>query len=660
MSTVRVTLLPENVSVEAERGVSLLQAAVDAGVHIDAECGGTGSCGRCRVRVREGETECGDVSGLSPEELDQGWNLACQCKAQSDVVVEVAEASRPEGTIPGQAEKRPETKLSVLKDLDLESRGLRFEPPVNKLSVHLAPPSLRDNTSDLSRLVRALRNEHLISEVCVDFRVLPALGQTLRNGGWVATATVADTRMEALTEGCCEPGKQAVRLLRLESGDTSDRAVALVLDIGTTTVWGQLIDINRHDVLATASDYNAQMSFGEDVITRIVHSGKQGGLEQLQSAVVRTANAVLDRLLAEARITRDKVMQVMAAGNTTMTHLFLGIPPGSIREAPCVPAISLVPPLPAAHIGLNLPSHVHTYCLPSVASYVGGDIVSGVLGAGFYCEPETTLYVDLGTNGEIVLGNSEWLASASCSAGPAFEGGGVRCGVRAMTGAIVQFRVDPSSYRHMVVTMGQRPAVGISGAGLIGMIAELYTKGILEPHGKFRTNLSTDRIRVRAGQKEYVVVDAANSGTGADVVLTEADIENVMRAKAATYAGIMTLLDSVNLTVHDLSRVIISGGLGNFLELERCIQIGLLPDLPRERFRYIGNGSLLGARLVAVSTDMLEDAKQLAQKITNIELVENQLFRDNYASAMSFPHTNGKVFLSARRSAPAEPMTLAG
>jgi uncharacterized 2Fe-2S/4Fe-4S cluster protein (DUF4445 family) len=325
-----------------------------------------------------------------------------------------------------------------------------------------------------------------------------------------------------------------------------------------------------------------------------------------------------------------------------------------------VPSVTLVPPVRAADIGLELSPSAHLYCLPSVASYVGGDVVSGVLGGGFYCEPETTLYVDLGTNGEIVLGNSEWLASASCATGSVFEGGGVRCGVRAVPGAVVQFRVDPVTYRHMVVTVSQRPAVGICGAGLIGIIAELYTKGILQPDGKFRTDLTTDRIRVRGGEREYVVVEAAHSGTGADVVLTEADIENVMRAKAATYAGIVALLDSMNLGVHDLSRVIISGGLGAFLELEQCIRIGLLPDLPRERFRYIGNGSLLGARLVAVSTDMLEDAKQLAQKITNIELVDDQVFMDNYRSAMCLPHSDGNSFPSVRRSVSPAPLVANG
>jgi uncharacterized 2Fe-2S/4Fe-4S cluster protein (DUF4445 family) len=410
------------------------------------------------------------------------------------------------------------------------------------------------------------------------------------------------------------------------------------------------VDINRHEVLATASDFNAQISFGEDVAARILHSSEEGGLEQLQSAVVGTVNGLLESLLQDSGITRDQVIQVMAAGNTTMTHLLLGIPPRNIGEPPYVPSVTLAPPARAADIGLKLPAHVYLYCLPSVASFVGGDIVSGVLGAGFYCEPEITLYVDLGTNGEIVLGNSEWLASASCEAGPAFEGGGVRCGVRAVPGAVSQFRIDPSSYRQMVVTMGQRPAVGICGVGLIGMIAELYIKGILEPGGRFRTGLPTDRVRLRDGEQEYVVVDAANSGTGADVVLTEADIEHVVRAKAAVYAGIMTLLDSMNLTVHELSRVIISGGLGDFLDLEPCIQIGLLPDLPRERFRYIGNGSLLGARLVAVSTDMLEDAKQLGQKITNIELVDNRVFLDNYLSAMFLPHTNGSKFPSVQRS----------
>ncbi|MBN1653853.1 MAG: DUF4445 domain-containing protein [Deltaproteobacteria bacterium] len=661
MSTVHITFLPDAVELDAARGESLLQAALDAGVYIDAACGGTGSCGRCRLILREGEIESDDLSTLSVEQRESGVILACQCRATGSVVVQLVEAARVEGSMLGEGEALSTRKLRSIQDLEVESGRWRFDPPVDKLALHLDPPSLQDNTSDLSRLYRAIRQQHAYHHVTADSAILPTLSQRLREGDWNVTATVADARLEWQMVCSQDSERRSARVVRVEPGDTTREHVVLAVDIGTTTVWAQLLDLERREVLATASDYNAQISFGEDVVTRILASNKEGGLSRLQSAVVQTINGLIERLLLQTDLSRADILQVTAAGNTIMTHLVLGIPPRTVREAPYVPTMTFAPPVRALDIGLKLPEHVFLYTIPSVAGFMGGDIVAGVIAAGFHRDPEVTLYIDLGTNGEIVLGNEDWLVSASCSAGPAFEGGGIRCGVRAMPGAVVEFRIDPDTYRHMIVTMGQKQPIGVCGVGLIGMIAEMYNKGVLEPNGRFRTDLPTKRIRPRAGEYEYVVVDAANSGTGADIVLTEADIENILRAKAAIYAGVMTLLESVNLAVDDISRVIISGGLGNFLELENSIQIGLFPDLPRERFRYVGNGSLIGARLVTMSREMLESAEQVAHRITNVELMENRMFMDHYASAKFIPHTDQRRFPSVRRwssqSAPRLEMT---
>jgi len=662
MNSVHVTFLPDSVDLEAERGESLLQAALDAGVYIDAACGGTASCGRCRVFLRSGEIECNDLSALSEAERENRMLLACQCHAVSDVVVELVESSRIADSSYGAVERPSTKKLRSTYDLEVETDDWRFDPPVDKRALKLSAPSLEDNASDLSRLFRALSREHRYDDVIADFAILPTLSQTLRTGDWNATATMADTRFEYQHLSTDDPERHSARVIRVEPGDTTARQTILVIDIGTTTIWGQLVDLTRREVLATASDYNAQISFGEDVITRILYSNKGEGLAKLQTAVVRTIDGVLDKLLLKTGLNRDDIFHVTAAGNTIMTHLVLGVPPRTIRETPYVPTVTSPPQVRARDIGLRLPAHVYFYAVPSVAGFMGGDIVAGVLAAGFYREDDVTLYVDLGTNGEIVLGNREWLTSASCSAGPAFEGGAVKCGVRAMPGAVIEFRIDPRTYRHMIVTMGQIRPIGICGVGLIDIIAELFTKGMLEPNGSFRTDLPTERIRSRSGENEYVVVDAANSGTGMDIVLTESDIVNVLRAKAAIYAGIMTLLESVSLEASDLSRIIVSGGLGNFLELEKCIQVGLFPDLPRERFSYVGNGSLIGARLVSMSREMLGNAEKIANRITNIELIENRMFMDHYVSAKFIPHTDTSRFPSVRRwsSQPASELEIRG
>ncbi len=660
MSKVNVTFLPDNVSIAAEPGTSLLQAALDAGVYIDAACGGAGSCGRCKVLVRSGEVECGAMAGLKGSEREGGLRLACQCRVSTDVVASVTDAARIDRAVIGEGTERTSSKITSLNDLDIEARGWEYSPPVTKFKVKMPPPTLQDNVSDLTRLLRGLKAQHDLHDISADFQILPSLAKTLRDGGWEVTATIAATRVESRLAGLQRHGSRKPKLIRVEPGDTTAEHCFLALDVGTTTMWGQLVDMSARAILATASDYNGQISYGEDVITRIVNANKPGGLEALQGAAVRTINGVIDELLRNSGARRDSIVQIAAAGNTTMTQLLLGLPPRHLREAPYVPTAFFIPPVRARSLGIDVSSLTHIYTFPAVASYVGGDIVAGVLGSGLYRRKELTLYVDIGTNGEIVLGNSDWLVSASCSAGPAFEGGGVRCGVRAMPGAISDFRVDPATCKPMIVTMGQTKPIGICGVGLIAMIAELFEKGILEPNGKFRTDLATDRVRGTDGGSEYLVVEAANSGTGADIVLTEPDIENIVRAKAAMYAGVMTLLDSVGLTIDDIDRVIIAGALGNFLELEKCIVIGLFPDIPRHKFNYIGNGSLLGARLVSLNNEMLDDGERIAHRMTNIELVDNKLFIDNYTSAMFLPHTDIGSFPSVRRQPPERPTSRAG
>ena len=634
MPKVVVTFWPDNISIEVEAGENLLDAALAAGVHIDAACGGAGACGRCKIQVQQGSVICDGTGGLTPEEQQRGLNLACRCRTDGDVTLRLPESSRIDKTVIQEGAKRSSSRMTSLMDLDIEKRGWTYQPPASKYYVRLATPTLEDNAGDLTRLMRGLKQEHRLTNFAVDAGVLPDLAAELRRGEWNVTATLTADRSE---------------LIRVEAGDATRQHYALALDIGTTTVWGQLIDVPRRSILTTASDYNAQISYGEDVITRIIHAGKtKDGLDRLQQAVARTVNGVIDELLTTAQMERASISFIVAAGNTTMTHLLLGIDPKYIREAPYVPAANIFPAVRGTDIGLHVPESAPLYSLPAVSSYVGGDVIAGVIGSGMFLDPKTTLYIDLGTNGEIVAGNREWLVSASCSAGPAFEGGGIKCGVRAMPGAIADFNIAPQTCEPMIATMNHQKPVGICGVGLIGMLADLMLKGIIEPNGKFRSDLRSSRLRNDNGIAEYVVVRAADSGTGAEIVVTEADIENLMRAKAAMYAGIVTLLEKIDLTVNEIDRVIIAGALGNYLDLEKCIQIGLFPDLPREKFSYIGNGSLLGARLSALSTGALAEAERIAGMMLNVELVNNPRFMDAYMSAMFLPHTDLERFPSVK------------
>ncbi|MFH1528219.1 MAG: ASKHA domain-containing protein, partial [Bacteroidota bacterium] len=375
---------------------------------------------------------------------------------------------------------------------------------------------------------------------------------------------------------------------------------------------------------------------------RIVYSQKGDGLKTLQEAVTKTINRLIKNVLKEAEVSCEKVSYLVAAGNTTMTHLLLGVNPKYIREAPYVPVINSPLPIKAADIGLDLAEHTYLYLLPGVASYVGGDITSGVLATDMLQSDELTLYIDIGTNAEAVVGNKDWMVTTACSAGPAFEGGTIKHGMRATTGAIEQVEIG-EDFEPMIITIGHKPAKGICGVGLIDLVSELLETGMINQKGKFN-DVGTSRIRADQGTKEYVLAFADETDIGEDIVITEPDIDDLLRAKGAIYAGISTLLNSVGLTISDISRVIIAGNLGFHLEIEKAITIGLLPEMDYSKFSFVGNGSLLGATLSACSSQMFKKAQQVAKSMTNIELSDNAGFMDEYMAALFLPHTEEKRF----------------
>jgi uncharacterized 2Fe-2S/4Fe-4S cluster protein (DUF4445 family) len=355
-------------------------------------------------------------------------------------------------------------------------------------------------------------------------------------------------------------------------------------------------------------------------------------------------NQVIDELVEDTGTSKDSISCVAAAGNTTMTHLLLGMETRYIREAPYVPVANFMPVVWASDLGIDLPDCVQFYSFPAVASYVGGDIVSGILGSGVFQKEELTLYIDIGTNGEIVLGNRDWLTCAACSMGPAFEGGGVKHGMRADLGAIEGFHINPVTLEPMIVTVGRTKPLGICGSGLISVLAELLAAGAIDQGGKFVQNLSSERLRSGRFGSEYVLVWAEDSGTDHDIVITEVDVENLIRAKGALFAGCLTLLESLSLSFDDLDRVIIAGAFGRYINLEKGKQIGLFPDIPVEKFHFLGNGSLLGSRLMCLSRPMLHDVTRIAKMMTNIELSDNQSFMDKYMAALFLPHTEARLF----------------
>jgi len=629
----KVTFQPYDITIEVEEGENLLRAALRAGVHINASCGGEGVCGKCRVILEEGETECPDTSLLSKDELSLGYRQACQCRVVSDIVVRIP----PESLLDKKTITRRRAGVSLRPGpIDvgrLREEGL-YDPAFQKKFLKLPPATLSDNVCDLSRLEQGLNRQFGLKNLTLDFLLTRKLAGIMRQEDFQVTTTLDFAQRRSRNP----------RLVNIEPGDATGRHFALAVDIGTTTVWVQLLDLAQGEIVGQAADYNGQMSYGDDVISRMVYCQKERGLETLQKAVVNTINKVIQGLLKRHRLTVDEISHLTVAANTTMTHLLYGIDPKHIRLAPYTPTACHVPPVRARHLGLELPEHVFIYNVSSVSSYVGGDIVSGVLASGIYKEPKLTLYIDIGTNGEIVIGNQEWLACAACSAGPAFEGGGIRFGMRAAKGAIEEVSVNPETAEPMFVTIDMVKPKGICGSGLINLLAVLMEGNILAPNGRFREDLDTPRIRECEEGREYVLAWANETASGQDLTISEVDIDNLMRAKAAMFAGYVTLLDNVGLKLQDIEQVILAGAFGSFINLENAISIGLMPDLPRERFQFVGNGSLLGATLLAFSRELLEEERRVADMMTNFELSETPGFMDHYIAALFLPHTQEEYF----------------
>jgi len=628
----KIHFSPDNVDIVVDEGENLLQAALAAGVRMTASCGGNGTCGTCKVVIEEGQVETTRTTKLSEEEYRRGVRQACQSRVVTDLSVSVPIESRLERAVISREGKEAPGALAT---------GWRYSPPLKKYFLELPPPRAGDNISDLSRLLRSLKAQYGLTNLTVDFEVVRKLSRTLRDGGWKATVSTLVTAAKTRVRDRHRP-----MLTDIEAGDTRGKHYSLAFDIGTTTVWGQLLDLSRGRVMAQSAQYNGQVSYGGDVITRIVYSQKRGGLARLQRAVIATMNDVINDLLAKSNIDRMHIGHAIAAGNTTMTHILLGIDPQHVRLAPYTPTATFFPPVTAKSLGIDLGEHAHLFTFPSVASYVGGDIVAGVVGCGMHQRPELTLYIDIGTNGEAVIGNADWMVTASCSAGPAFEGGGIRHGMLATAGAIEKIEISRATFEPVITTISHEKPKGICGSGLINAVASLLEARIVNPKGKFNTEISTERVREGSDGYEYVLSWAPETQIGRDIAITEADIDNLMRAKGAMYAGFQTLAKSVGVIFSDLERVIIAGAFGSSLDVDRSITIGLLPDIARDKFTFIGNGSLLGARLVSFSTDVLDEARRVADMMTNIELSDNLDFMNNYIAALFLPHTDLERFPS--------------
>jgi uncharacterized 2Fe-2S/4Fe-4S cluster protein (DUF4445 family) len=631
-----VVFKPSGRVIDVEVGTLLSDAAVAAGVDLNLPCGGQGRCGRCRVRLEHGSVSHRSGTRLSPAEVNQGWALGCQAVIKGDAIIFVPEQEKIEHEL-------------ITKTVGAERIALAVQftdkpdPSVRRVHLKIEPPSLDDQTTDWDRLVRELSLQTGIRNLTASLSMLRTLARDLRDADWDVTVVLDMGDPEV--NPCAAP-----RLIDLLPGDQTDRCYGVAIDIGTTSNVVYLVDLTKGSVIDRASTYNAQISAGEDVISRIIFAQKRDGLSRLQRMVAKTLNGLLEELTSRNQIPARQISKAVVAGNTTMVQLFLELDPTTIREMPFIPTVSQPLAVTAEEVGLNINPQATVDCLPTVGAYVGADITAGVLASGMHETDALTLFIDVGTNGEIVLGNREWLITCACSAGPAFEGSGVRHGMRATAGAIEEIWIDHRTYEPTYQTLGQLPARGMCGSGMIGLLAEMFITGILDKAGKIRRDLPTPRIRVGDHGAEYVVAWANESATGIDIVINEVDIENLLRTKGAIYAGFSVLVRSVGLELADVEQVLIAGAFGQYINVEKAIQIGLLPDMPWDRFRFLGNTSALGAFYSLVSRPLRREAFEIAKKMTYLELSADNTFYDQFMSALFLPHTDISAFPSVMRT----------
>jgi uncharacterized 2Fe-2S/4Fe-4S cluster protein (DUF4445 family) len=708
---------PANQTIQAPTGALLSEVAREAGLEMNMPCGGQGRCGRCAVIVSppdigggKGGVRRRSTVRLSPADLAAGYALACQTVIEGDAVI----------TIPPQ--EKIERRLVTDKTAAKVTLPFSYEPDrrqsLRLFALALDPPSMADQTDDWSRLKRALAVTYRVSDLVIDLPTLRRLGTTLREQNWNLAAVVEmDTwdrpngpaRLVDILPATPLPLPPSQR--ERESIKTSpplggieggQRLWGAAVDIGTTTVSLYLVDLLSGEVVAKATEYNGQIKRGEDIISRIIYAGKNGeGLTELQSLVIETINELIGRAAWRAKIAPAEIYKMTVAGNSTMIHLFLGLPPASIRLEPFITAINQPPPVRAAELGLNIHPQANVDCLPGVAGYLGADIAAGVVGSQM-CAPAgedievrqpqlddtenenlesktivldsktlfsekegLTLFLDIGTNGEMVLGDCDWLIGCACSAGPAFEGAGVQDGMRATTGAIEEVWINSNTYEptyrvipHPKLELQGRPTPprGICGSGLISLLAEMFITGVIDKGGNLNFSpLSLPltggdkrggRIRHGAHGPEYVIAWADETEHGRDIVITKVDIDNLMRAKGAIYAGFTVLAQSVGIDLDMVERLLIGGAFGQYINVEKAVQIGLLPDLPWEKFHFLGNTSLQGALLALLSRDYRRQITEIAAKMTYLELSADNTFYNQFTSALFLPHTDIEKFPS--------------
>ena len=627
----------EDVTVFAAFGESLLEVARKTNVAIDAPCGGNGACGKCKVKLVGGALDSKKTSHISDEEYAAGWRLACISKITDDVEVLVPDIASAYKSRMKMADLSSAEEVKIFEELkeQIAEVGIELKNNLEVIDVTMSAPTLDDTMPDNERFTWAVEEVTGMDKIRVPYSVIKKMAHVFRASDFHVKAVIRKTGKDVFVYDVLPASEEPV-------------VAGIAIDIGTTSVSAIIIDMLNGAVLAKGSAGNGQIRYGADVINRIIESGKPGGREKLQDAIIKeTLNPLILNMCASAKIKPAQVYRLAIGANTTMNHLLMGVDADPVRMEPYIPTFFKTNSLFASDIGLKVNPDAHIILAPNIGSYVGGDITAGAFVSMIWNKPEFSIFIDLGTNGEIVFGNSDFMMSCACSAGPAFEGGDISCGMRATDGAIEAIKLDKETLEptySVIGDPGTKP-VGLCGSGIIDMIAELFRCGVINPKGQ----IIREGRRIRRdefGMGSYIIAFEEEAGSVKDVELTEADIDSFIRAKGAIFSAIRTMLSYCDFDISMIENVYVAGGIGSGINMSNAIEIGMFPDIPVEMYHYLGNTSLAGAYAMLYSTEAERKVYEIAQNMTYIELSNVPSYMDEFVAACFVPHTDKSLFPS--------------
>jgi uncharacterized 2Fe-2S/4Fe-4S cluster protein (DUF4445 family) len=613
---IEVVFLPFGKRAEFPSGTSILDAAVKLGVDISSLCKALGKCGKCKVRVDKGAEGLNalteqELKHLSEEEIKGNFRLACQAIMTVPTQVYVPERSR-------------------VGKQRLQTEGIEVpvepKPLVRKYFLKLPTPTLHDTRADEDRILDALREEYGIVNLLIDYELAKILPIKLREGKWNVTAVIWKNR-----------------IIDIEPGNTTDRCFGFAVDIGSTKLAGFLMDLNTGKVVSIAARMNPQIPFGEDILSRITYVMMNGpkAQDELQKAVVSGINEMIDECCKKASVKPEEIYELNFVGNTAMQMLFLKLWPQYATLSPYPPVLRRGVDVDADKFGLRSHLRANAHFVPVIGGFVGADSVADIMAVDMLDSEEIVMDIDIGTNTEIALGNKDLTMIVSCASGPAFEGMEIKHGMRAATGAIEKISIDPGSLETHYRTIEDAPPVGICGSGLIDVLAELLKAGLIDMKGKFVAEMAkkTDRLRKTPdGWYEYVIAWKKETAMDTDISITQADIRELQKAKAAMRTGAELLMKRMNLTKDNIATLYVAGAFGNYIDPESARTIGMYPELPIEKIKFVGNTAGTGSRMCLISEEMREYAEKISSTVRYYELAVDPNFQNEYVKALYLPH----------------------